>query len=532
MKRYTRKTPFMITALLLVSLLAGCGGNNNNAAVNSTEPTATGAATDNAEPASTDSGEAKEIVEMKMFVDMSWWPFKDWSGPVAEEITRITGVRPVITVATDDNQLPLMISSNDIPDLVFTQGSMAQRMSSPEQSYAWNELIEKYAPDFTVDPERIKLNSAPDGNFYTIKDAFSTQAEYDQYPKAADSGPGLVIRQDIMEALGNPQLNTLEDLVSVLKQVKAKYPDMVPLVFNPNAYWMKGYIFANYGVNLDSGNMPFVDLKDDGTLIHQLHHPALKDAYLYINQLYREGLLSPENFAWSNEQQADQLVYTGRAFAYVKQTTTADIAQANAESMNYKFVQVVKPLSDKFHLYSAGNGWAGVFITKNNKNPELAIKFMQFLHSEEGQRLSYWGRENIDWTWNEAGYPEFKYDKNNDGVIQKLGAQWWGRLGHSQVTESLNQYAPDSETAKANEALAPYRSRNNILALVQPEPDTKEKIIEDNLTTMVQKEEVKIYLADSEQEAADAFDSMLQKAEQIGITTLEQWATARYKELR
>jgi putative aldouronate transport system substrate-binding protein len=521
MKKGKKKTPLVIV-LLLTMLIAACSGNNG------TKETSPSSGLSSSEPSA--SANNREIVEMNLFVDHPWFPFKDWSGPIPEEITKRTGIRPIITLATDEKQLPLMMAANDLPDLVFTSASSLARMSNAQTSYSWDELIKKYAPNFKIDDERIKLNSSADGHYYTIKDAFATQAELDKYPKSLGAGPGLVIRQDIMDALGNPPLNTLDDLLNVFGMVKKKYPDMVPLVFNTDQYWTKGFIFANFGVNVDGGDMPFIE--QDGKLIHQFDNPNLRDAYLFINKLYREKYIIAENFSYNTEQQADQLVYTGRAFAYSKMSTTADIATANSQSKDYKFVQVVKPLSDKFHLYGAGGGWSGVFITKKNKNPEKAIKFMEFLLSEEGQRLSYWGREGIDWTWNSDGYPEFKYNNNNDAEVSKLGAQWWGRLGHSNVTEGLNQYVPGSETAKANEALGKYRTNNNLLSLVVPEPDSAEKVIQNNLISMIKTEEVKIYLAETEEAANAAFDGMLAKAKQIGLQKYVDWANAKYVELK
>ena len=42
----------------------------------------------------------------------------------------------------------------------------------------YNELIEQYAPDFEVDPLIVANNTMPDGNFYCIKNNYSTPEEY------------------------------------------------------------------------------------------------------------------------------------------------------------------------------------------------------------------------------------------------------------------------------------------------------------------------------------------------------------------
>lgn len=71
--------------------------------------------------------------------------------------------------------------------------------------------------------------------------------------------------------------------------------------------------------------------------------------------------------------------------------------------------------------YNTGGGWSGVFITKNNKNLEASIKFMEYLFTEERQKLGMWGREGIDWNMHQDGYPEFTYDRANIDAQTKDG---------------------------------------------------------------------------------------------------------------
>ena len=42
-------------------------------------------------------------------------------------------------------------------------------------------------------------------------------------------------------------------------------------------------------------------------------------------------------------------------------------------------------------------GWDAIGITKNCKNPEKAMQFINFLASEEGQYLLMWGIEGKSW---------------------------------------------------------------------------------------------------------------------------------------
>lgn len=114
--------------------------------------------------------------ELSLFIDAPWYPVTEWKGPVADKITEKTGVKLKVTVATDDKQLPLMIASGDLPDLVFTYSNI-DRLSDSKLSYSWNELIEKYAPDFKIDKTRIAIHTMDDGKFYTVRNSFATEEE-------------------------------------------------------------------------------------------------------------------------------------------------------------------------------------------------------------------------------------------------------------------------------------------------------------------------------------------------------------------
>ena len=76
-----------------------------------------------------------------------------------------------------------MIASGDLPDLIFTLRE--PRLENPDMSYPWNELIEKYAPDFEIDPVRLAVNTAQDGNVYTVLNAFATPEEWAEQPLCA-----------------------------------------------------------------------------------------------------------------------------------------------------------------------------------------------------------------------------------------------------------------------------------------------------------------------------------------------------------
>jgi putative aldouronate transport system substrate-binding protein len=509
-------------SLLLVFMLlaAACGNNNNNTAGNNS-PKESPAKT----PSEQTGDKAAEPVTLDLFVDQTWWPVKDWSGAIPEEISRITGVNLNITVATDEKQLPLMIASGDLPDLVVTSNQY-KRMSDPALSYAWGDLIEEHAPDFEIDQARIAVNTASDGEFYTVRNYFSTEAEWKANKETAFLfGGGISVRADILEALGNPEIKSLNDLTNLFQSVQDKYPDMIPLVLNP-PHWHRNYFEQQFGVQTGFNDV-------NGDLSYMLHLPAYKEMYLYMHELYQRGFIKAENYAYKSEDQGKQLMYSGKGFAFSWTTIGSDLLTGAATEQGYKFVNLPVKINDDYKNVNTAAGWQGVFITKNNKNPEASIKLMQFLQSEAGQKLALWGIEGEHWNMAEdANYPVFTYNQLDDALRIEKGAYYWGLLGSSATTELTGNFVPGQDSTETNKQLTGLTTFNPAIGLVAPDADSEEQIILSNIENLVKNEEAKVLLAATTEEASKAYDNMVAQADKMGLKDLEVWANKKYDEVK
>ena len=72
------------------------------------------------------------------------------------------------------------------------------------------------------DPIKELVNTVSDGNYYAIRNDFSTEAEWKANPYAHMMVPGLAMRKDILEEIGNPVIKSLADLDKVFADVKAE----------------------------------------------------------------------------------------------------------------------------------------------------------------------------------------------------------------------------------------------------------------------------------------------------------------------
>ncbi len=501
---------------LVLSVLAACTGNSGSAPAKGDNT--------NVKNDEKNAGKDDGLVELDLFINHSWYPVSSWKGAIAEAITEKTGVKLNVTVASDPQQLQLMLASGDLPDLIFT--TRETRLETEELVYPWNELIEQYAPDFEIDPIRLGVNTAPDGNVYTVLNAYGTPEEWANNPYALghDGNPGIAVREDILEELGNPSIDTLEDFVNVLDQVKNKYPDMTPLVMDIE--WIKQYFQMQHGVP-PHGTW----YEENGQAYHKVMHPNMLDYYKFMNNLYRNGYVLAENFTFSNDQIDDEYAVSGRAFAHMHTVSRADAnnAAAKKQGADYKFKMLSSVLTDKAVNIDSATGFSGVYITKNNSNPEKSIQFLKYLASDEGRELVMFGIEGEQWEWHEDGYPSFHYDVTDEEYINEQGLKWW-YLYSDAIVEGLRGYVPGTMQTEALTEIKGITKYEPGLGLIRIPSDSDERVILDRLNEMIKNEEIKIYLAESEEAAEQAYANMLKLADDIGLNKLTDFADNMYQE--
>ncbi|MCR5716867.1 MAG: extracellular solute-binding protein [Lachnospiraceae bacterium] len=471
---------------------------------------------------STQSGEREKLT---IFVDESWWPYDTWEGAVPEEFSNRIGIDVEIIRAADDNQLPLMVSSGEMADIVCSY--RYQFMADSEVSYALDELAAQY-PDIAWDPDPVTVfvNEAKDDHYYTIGCGFSPDSEYEKYDSVLTEGPGFMVREDILEELGL-SINSLEDLDTVFAAVHEAYPEMITTDFN--CIHKFGWLMNQMGLK-SSGYV-----ENNGQLEWYLRQDGLLDYYKKVNEWYRNGYITTENFAYTSEDDTKEDCVAGKAFANFGYDNHADnfntAIAANGD--DFSFSLITDCVSDDCKVYNTGCGGRGLYITKSCQNVEAAFRFLSYAYSDEGMKLLMWGIEGEDYTVDADGYPTFTYDFQGDNsVLQPRGLKYWGWLVHNAIVTGIAEATSTSQTAEARKNLTPYVYRNPVIGLIRFETDSDEAIIESKITDMVKNQEAAIMTADSEEACEAAFNEMLSLADELGMGTLEDYANEKYPELK
>ncbi|MDR1177151.1 MAG: extracellular solute-binding protein [Treponema sp.] len=496
---------FLILVAVIVAAVSAGGGNQATA--------------------SSPSGTAP--VTFTIFVDHTWFRTNSFTGIIPDEITRITGVKLEPTVAINDQQLGIMIGSGSLPDLVYTQNLLDQ-LSHPDISYCLEDLIKQYNVDWQISPKRLAIGrlKSEENKAYTILNHFAEKSEWANTP-AVQMLPSLIYRTDLYEAAGSPPVRSLDDLFNLYTRIKTANPNMTMLQLN--AYWNVLYFRAQYGMPLDN----YIE-QANANYIHYTRDPRYKQTLAFLNKCWRAGFISPDEayFVFGSEVPAD-----GNYFSST--WCTQDVlprllAQHRNINPNWGLAEMV-PFEGASYV-SSSIGWSGTFITKRNKNPERAVRFLQFMFSDEGQKLTQMGRPGIDYTMTSSGMPEFSADWKKaiaDGTIDKLYNPLF-YLGGSPIIESLSRIAP-TDPALVTETYKYMRDHyDNYPWVLAAEPigTSDEKVIQDKIVELIRTAERQIIMANSETQFESRFQEYLNNANQIGIARVEQFVTNKVKQVK
>ncbi|MDL2232597.1 extracellular solute-binding protein [Ruminococcaceae bacterium OttesenSCG-928-L11] len=518
-------------AVLVLSLFAGCsGGGNTTSASTASGTAATGSSADQTKAPSSEAASANDgkIVDLTLFVDETWWSYNTWEGKIPQMVTEKTGVNIIPTVAVDENQLQLMVSSGDLPDMICSY--RFDRLSDSALCYSYNELIDQYAPDFEVDPVTKYVNSTlHDGKFYVIKNDFASPQKWKDNPKALHQGPGISFRKDILEGLGNPEINSIEDLENVYDMVLAQYPGVVPIVAEgmDNSF---RYMKVQLAVHSDN----FYEDEAE-QLKWRGRDPQLLEWYKLMNKWYHKGYWTADNLAFKNADQYKQVLMNGEAFSLMAYDNTADTVNTEMKAAGKDYYMVAKPewLTDEATLFDYRIGWRGLFITRNCSNPEAAINFAKYAYSEEGQQFLLWGEEDVDWHYGDDGYPVFDtWEPSDKNSIMALGVRYWGWLTCDNIVNGMGQGVGYEQTFDVKRYLTDRTERKVYIGMANPAADSDESATLSRVNDLLKTEGVKVLLADNEDGVVTAYNNMITMAESMGLNDLEAWANSVYPQIK
>jgi putative aldouronate transport system substrate-binding protein len=404
-KNHLKRSMFLLVALVMVFTTACSSGTNNKTATNTNAEKVV--ETPAVELSADKPGWQEDIspITFDWYLNFSWFANKWGVDPTSKYITKKTGVdiNFVVPAGNENEKLNTLIASGDLPDFITLdkgEGSI-QKMIDGGLVLPLNTLADEYDPYFFNASDAAKLSwyTKEDGNVYAYPNASSSPKDYEKYGDTYTSNQVFLVRKDMYEAIGSPEMRTPEGFLKSLQAAKEKYPSvngqpLIPLglhEFGENGnYALEGYI----------QNLLAIPKAKDGQLYDRDSDPEYVTWLKTLRQANQDGLLAKDIFI-DKRPQMEEKIAQGRYFAMIYQRSdmAAQLNTLYAKDPNTVYIAVDGPANSNLDaptLDGPGiSGWTVTLISKNVKDKARAIRFLSYLNSEEGNKDLFLGEKGV-----------------------------------------------------------------------------------------------------------------------------------------
>lgn len=348
----------------------------------------------------------KSPVTLQWYVNEPW--FESPEGNLTLEwIKEETGVNLefIVPVGQAAQKFNTLIASNSLPDVV-TCGWWEQQVPLLQDEgyvYALNDLADKYDPYFHTVASKEKLDwyRRDDGNVYAYPCASNSPAEVEEFKLV--SNRSFLVRNDIYEAIGKPDMRTPEGFLAALKKAKEMFPTapngqpMIPIGltwFGPIGNSSLEDILLEYLAIPREIDGKFYDTRCGNP------HPDYIKWLKTFRKAHEMGLIAVDVFL-DDRNKIEEKIQQGRYFALLYQwkDAMAPLGKLYQENPRQSYISIEGPANSRLEAPKLGvpgySGWEVSMISKNTKVPDRAIRFFSFGISEVGQKLMFLGKEGV-----------------------------------------------------------------------------------------------------------------------------------------
>lgn len=388
----------LLSASMAASMITGCGSSGDT----------------NSGSASGSGGTDENGVTELTFYNADLTEDDPWTDPVAKALTEKTGVKLKTDhpVGSDTQRISLMIAEQNFPDMIYAKGD-AGSLIEAGALIDMTDLIEKYGPNikkmYGDEFEKLKY-SEDDPSIYQLSSYAIGGTKY------KNSGTAQIQFAALKE--NDYKIpDTLEEFEKMIKDYIKAHPktddgmDTIGITLSASDWhWMitlgnpAGYIAEGAP---DNGQW-LVD--DSYNATYKFTSDKIREYFKWLNKMYNEGILDSE-FATQTHDDYIAKISSGRVVALFD----TDWDYADGEKILKQDGKLDKtycglPLTmDKdtkapTMMYQGLPTGQGVGITTACENPEAAIKFLDYICSDEGQVLVNWGIEGTNYLLDDDGH--------------------------------------------------------------------------------------------------------------------------------
>ena len=244
---------------------------------------------------------------------------------------------------------------------------------------------------------------------------------------------------------------------------------------------------------------------------------------------------------WKQKLTSGVVFATPEAYWNTGEASTI-LSESNEDAVYLPYKVVADGVDPSKTTYSSRNpmGWDIVGITSTNPYPERTIEFLDFIASDEGQKLIMSGIDGVNYTVKDGvrTIDEATLDEMNTDISaysKKTGVRYWTIcVKNGDAKDGLpyylyNAYNSDETTAFAKKTMgdtvwdcSPYED-------LTPVGGTVEALNYKKLSDLSLEYSTKLINASSEEEFNTVWDSFMSEAESLDEANVEKIITENYQ---
>jgi putative aldouronate transport system substrate-binding protein len=359
-------------------------------------------------------------VKLTMWAPLMWvgkvTDYQDniaWQNVQRATDTEITFLSP--PAGQEGENFNLMIASDTLPDMIMSNWAGDGLYSGGIDKYVndgviirLNELVEKHAPDYLKCIETF-VPADERKEFYT--DAGHIAVFYSISPYEEWTYSGIQYRQDWMDELGFKNPETIEEVERVLTAFRDRKGAKSPLLIPPSG------LDENSGIFLSAFGLAPSFYQKNSVVYYSHTDTGFKQYLALLNDWYNKGLID-RDFPTRDDDAWKRLLTTGDAGACIQSPDTVGDWMLSITSMMGGNFPVLKPgerVPFRLKTFRARPPY-NVSVTSGSKNPEAAVRFLNYGYTEPGWMEYNYGQEGK--TYHKTGetfeingvsFPRIKY---------------------------------------------------------------------------------------------------------------------------
>lgn len=491
---------------------------------------------------------ADKPITFDWYVNFSWFARQWGESAVTKYITEQTGVnvRFIVPAGNEAEKLNSMIAGDTLPDIItlgWYEGQVGM-MTDSGLVVPLNKLAEQYDPYFfkVASPQKLGWYTKADGNVYGYPNASYTPDDYEKYKGSIVSNETFLVKKDIYEAIGSPDMTTPEGFLNALRKAKELYPTISGQPIIPLAFME----FSDTGnAALEKYLQHFLAYDPMKTGLYEDSRLGIDDPdyKMWLNtfrQAVSEGLIPMDVFV-DKRSQIEEKAAQGRYFAMFYQNWDMQAPQ-NAlyeNDPNSIYIATDGPKNSAGEDPTLGSsgiaGWTITMISKNCKDKARAIQFLTYMISEEGQMATNFGVPGVTYTMID-GIPTLTAevkdldmkDKNKQETTYGVQYTYWMLMDTAWQEQWPKEFAPS--LAQPQLWTRPYATSFSQYDNIEIIPGSEEAFIFDDIQRRWGKDLPRLLLAKTEAEFNQIWDSFHAYKVEKGYRKIQEYQTEIIKQ--